>query len=105
MEDRVETSLLMDYYGGLLTDKQQSVMALYFYEDFSLKEIADLNGTSRQATHDLIRRTIHQLTRYEETLGLKAQSESQEQAKKHLLDELERRGQLDWTLLQYLDAL
>ena len=32
---------LLGFYGGLLTDKQQAMLGLYYEEDFSLAEIAD----------------------------------------------------------------
>lgn len=62
--------MLLDFYSGLLTDKQLEYMKLYFNEDFSLKEIADQFQVSRSAINDNIHRTIRQLERYEEVLKL-----------------------------------
>ncbi len=62
--------MLLDFYSGLITDKQLKYMKLYFYEDFSLKEIADQFNVSRSAIFDNIQRTIKQLEHYEEVLKL-----------------------------------
>ena len=88
MEDRVEISLLMDLYGPLLTEKQYKIMELYYNEDLSLAEIAELNNTSRQAIHDLIKRWYKQFLSYEEKLNLLKKSFEQEVIINNLLNEL-----------------
>lgn len=62
--------LLKDFYGPLLTEKQQAILNLYYENDFSLSEIADDMKISRQAVFDLVKRAENQLLHYEEKLGL-----------------------------------
>lgn len=91
MEDRVEISLLMDLYGPLLTEKQYKIMELYYNEDLSLAEIAELNNTSRQAIHDLIKRCYKQFLSYEEKLNLLKKSFEQEKTINNLLSEFKEK--------------
>jgi len=91
MEDRVEISFLMDIYGSLLTEKQMRIMELYYNEDLSLGEIAELNNTSRQAIHDLIKRCYKQFLSYEEKLGLFKKSLKQEKVITNLLNEFKNK--------------
>ena len=88
MEDRVEISLLMDLYGALLTEKQINIMELYYNDDLSLAEIAELNNTSRQAIHDLIKRCYKQFLTYESKLMLLKKSLEREKKITTFLDEL-----------------
>lgn len=70
MEKLAKMALLADFYSPLLTEKQRNVWDLHYQQDLSLAEIAELEHISRQAIHDLIKRTERILTEYEEKLGL-----------------------------------
>lgn len=76
MGERHQRIILYENYQGLLTDKQREVFQAYYYEDLSLAEIAEHTKTSRQAVHDVLRRTDDLLQFYEETLGLQALEEA-----------------------------
>lgn len=70
LEKTTRMNLLFDFYQSLLTPKQSSYMDLYYREDFSLGEIAESFGVSRQAVYDNLRRTEALLEEYEEKLSL-----------------------------------
>lgn len=70
MEKIARRSLLFDFYGLLLTDKQQEIYDLYYQQDLSLGEIAEIQNVSRQAVFDLLRRTEEALENYDSKLGL-----------------------------------
>lgn len=70
MDKVLEITLLYDFYGELLTEKQRSVIELYYLDDYSLNEIGDSHGITRQAVHELIKRTEKILRGYEEKLML-----------------------------------
>ncbi|MBS4957510.1 putative DNA-binding protein [Clostridium sp.] len=106
MEDRVEISLLMDYYGSLLTEKQKNIMELYYNEDLSLAEIAELNNTSRQAIHDLIKRCYKQFLAYESKLNLLEKSLEREEKIAKFLDEVnEKYSLMDEDYINYKETL
>ena len=70
MEKRVELSLLMDFYGPLLTAHRRQVLEMYLNEDMGLQEIADALGISRQGVHEAVKTASNQLMKYEDTLGI-----------------------------------
>lgn len=51
---KIELSVLCDTYGQLLTDKQLNALRLYCDFDYSLAEIAEEVGISRQGVRDAI---------------------------------------------------
>ena len=70
MEKIVEQTLLYDFYGELLTKHQQKVYEEVILNDYSLSEVAENMGISRQGVHDLIRRCGKTLNEYESKLHL-----------------------------------
>lgn len=70
MEKIVEIAVLFDYYGKLLSDKQYNVIDQHCNEDLSLKEIAELNGISKQGISDILSRAEKKLRFYEDELKL-----------------------------------
>ena len=70
MTDKIETGLLLDYYGSMLTERQRDVLRFYCDMDFSLSEVADEFGITRQAALDLVARATDKLYTYEQKLGL-----------------------------------
>ena len=70
MESRWTQSMLLDFYGELLTDKQRECFDLHYNEDLSLSEIADQLGISRQGVWDNIRRAEASMQEIEEKTGL-----------------------------------
>lgn len=70
MEKFVEQTLLYDFYGELLTERQQQVYESVVLEDYSLSEVAEDLGISRQGVHDMIKRCNHTLEEYESKLHL-----------------------------------
>lgn len=89
LEKSVEIGTLCAFYGGLLTQKQQDALRLYYEEDLSLGEIADELETSRQNVHELITRSAQKLRKYEAALGSMKRAEKSARQLKHALSLLE----------------
>ncbi len=70
MQKKLVYSSYLDCYGTMLTEKQRDVLSLYYNEDYSLSEISDILGISRQGVMDLIRRGETQLDSFEQHLML-----------------------------------
>ncbi|MBR1529961.1 MAG: DNA-binding protein [Oscillospiraceae bacterium] len=62
--------LLLDCYGELLTQRQREIAELYYNEDFSLTEIAQIQQISRQAVSDSLRHSEQILQQTETKLGM-----------------------------------
>lgn len=69
-DETVYRTMLFDFYGELLTDKQREYFDLHYNEDYSLSEIAEMTGISRQGVWDIIKRAEELLRKTEEKTGL-----------------------------------
>ncbi len=63
-------TMLYDFYGELLTERQQEFFDLYYNEDLSLAEIAENYGISRQGVRDVIVRAEGIMTDMEDKTGI-----------------------------------
>ncbi|MGV3489628.1 MAG: putative DNA-binding protein [Tuberibacillus sp.] len=70
LEKTMRINALYDFYQPLLTHKQREYMDLYYADDYSLGEIAEMFGVSRQAVYDNLKRTESALEAFETKLGL-----------------------------------
>lgn len=77
LEDLLHYSALFDFYGALLTDKQRRCLVMHLFEDYSLSEIGEAFNISRQAVHDMLRRSEQAMEAYEARLGLLARHDAE----------------------------
>lgn len=68
LQRRINMTMLYDLYSPLLTGKQREIFELHEILDFSLSEISEKLGTSRQGIHDILNRTFEKLERTEKEL-------------------------------------
>lgn len=80
MSDKtLEMTMLFDFYGDMLTEKQREYFDLYYNEDLSLGEIADNVGITRQGVRDIIVRAENTLLEFEKKTGIVARFEERSQ--------------------------
>lgn len=89
MDKVYETSLLLDFYGQLLTDRQYEILDLHYNNDFTLTEIAEQLNISRQGVYDNEKRGRIILNEYEKKLGLLHKFSVQKQKAQKVLQKLE----------------
>ncbi len=87
--DAFEMTLLFDYYGGMLTEKQCEYIDMRYNQDLSLGEIAQAQGVSRQAVFDNLTRTEALLRRMEEKIGAIGRDMAVRKAARTILDAAE----------------
>jgi predicted DNA-binding protein YlxM (UPF0122 family) len=86
LEETTRLHLLYDFYGKLLKERQRNYFEMYYRDDLSLGEIAEIEEISRQAVFEQVKRLSRTLEDYERKLGLLARYEK----RRAMLEELQR---------------
>ena len=68
----INMSLLLDFYGDTLSEKQRETMELFYNGDLSLSEISEITGITRQGVRDRLLKSEQIITELENKLGLAA---------------------------------
>ncbi len=75
MDKRIRLNMLYDYYKDFFTIKQQNYFEDYYYNNYSLGEIAEENNVSRNAVHNQLKIVEERLEEMESILGLVSKKE------------------------------
>lgn len=86
MAKNLEITVLLDFYGDMLTPKQREFLDYYYNDDLSLAEIAANVGITRQGVRDVIKRAECQLLDMEQRLGLVARFREVQHGLEEIMD-------------------
>ena len=100
LEQHIEINALLDLYEPLLTQKQAQTSNYYYKDNYSLQEIAEIEGVSRNAVHDLLKKTVAKLYDYENKLHLKKKNDK----RRELIESIQAKVD-EKPVLELLDAL
>ena len=87
-EKNMKFPLLLDTYGPLLTDRKREILDYYYNEDYSLSEISELTGISRQGVRDSIKKSEEEILKLESKLNIVQKNEELSDALTAVLNEL-----------------
>ena len=108
MDSLLQISLLFDFYGELLTEKQKNIYRRYYDDDLSLSEIALELDISRQAVRDQLKRTEKILKEYEEKLNLVEKFLIHKEAVskiKKIAEDIENKFELPYNMLNCIEDI
>lgn len=85
MSKDLKIGILLDYYGDMLTKSQRELSQMYYNDDLSLSEIAELTGITRQGVYDSVKRSEVVLLELEEKLKLLDKEKQTDAQFEHIL--------------------
>lgn len=88
-EKNLNISLLLDFYGDILTERQSEMLSMYYNEDCSLAEIAETYSISRQGVRSVLKKAETILFDMENKLGLASRFLKMRQKSTEIASELD----------------
>lgn len=89
-EKNLNISFLLDFYGDILSERHRNVLDMYYNEDLSLAEIADVLGISRQGVRQAVKKGADELLFFENKLGLANKFKTVSTEAELIMSELEK---------------
>jgi len=108
LEKNVKISMLLDLYGSLLTDKQFNLLNDYYNNDYTLSEIAENEGITRQAVRDNLIKGENNLLEYDGKLKMLKKKENERSVIENsisLLEEISKRNKIDLEIKNEIDRI
>ena len=90
IEKKTNIALLYDFYSAMLSERQSEIMQLYYGDDLSLSEVAEITGITRQGVRDAIKKSENILVDCEEKLGLYERHRTQQKTIKEVVAGLKK---------------
>jgi len=90
MTDKAKMAMLLDFYGDVLTDKQREAMDMYYNNDYSLSEIAENTGISRQGVRDRLQKSENIILELESKLHLFERFRAMKEDVSRIISQLEQ---------------
>lgn len=85
LKETMHIQALYDFYGVLLTEKQQAYFEGYYHKDYSITELSENNQVSRNAVFDQLKRVEQKLIEYESKLHLLEKRSARQSVAEHIL--------------------
>ena len=94
-EKDLQIGVLLDFYGDVLAERRRLVLDLYYNDDYSLAEIAEEIGITRQGVLDTIKKGKDELLFLEEKLQLEKKFREAAKASERLVSLVTQNSALD----------
>ncbi|MBR5322475.1 MAG: DNA-binding protein [Clostridia bacterium] len=98
-------SLLFDFYGDILTERQKEIASLSFEEDLSLREISEITGITPQGVRDALNKCKNILTDMEYKLGLLSKFSENKKNTDYIIEKLNAMKEANPLLSEEIDGI